>query len=198
MLKKTCLLLTCAVVSLAYANNAKPAEPSCKPVDCKAADANKPTECVVSEADLKKMEEIAVDFQKLEVEFKKWGVATIWDQVRGKNSNVVGGQATGTVAYGLFANAKNPTFAVTAGKFVSADPKLDNQDATGAEHIKKMQAALKDSKDGKVVVEYKRMEKNPADNDGPMIEANIKAVAWDQRAFDLKDGDFFVFRELRG
>lgn len=191
MLKKNFLLVSCAVVSFVHA------ETTSKEA-CNNRAAAKPVEVAITQGDLKQASNIADEFQKLETEFKKWGVSTVWDQVRGKNSNVAGGQATDTVAYGMFANAKHPLFAVTGGKFVSADPKLDGQDATGAEHIKKIQAALKESKDGKVTIEYTRMAKNPADNDGPMVGVNVKAIAWNQRAFDMQDHEFFVYRELIG
>lgn len=156
-----------------------------------ATPSEKPVEAVVAPQDVSKMQAEAGNFAKLEAEFKKWGVNTVWEQVRGKNSNEHGSQDVST-AYSLFADDK--MMAVDEGKIVSTDPLVNGKDAATMLHINAITEALAKSTDGKVWVEYTHMEKNPAD-DKNMIAVKCKAFAWDERAFGIKDHKFFVFTE---
>lgn len=157
---------------------------------------SKPNECAMAPKDMGKLEKAAERFKELEAEFKKWGVNAVWDQVKGKNSNEVGSRDISTV-YTLFSDPSIPFTAVAKDKLISSDPDQNDKSVKGMPHIQKIMDALKTSKDGQVTFEYTRMEKNPADKDGADISVTYTIIAWDQRAFEITDHNFFVFQEIR-
>lgn len=148
---------------------------------------------------MEKLQEVAGKFEKLKAAFNKWGTHDVWEQVRGRNANQAGGQDLAP-SYSLF-SGKEPLKAVRESKVISANPLENDKSTEDSAHIKKIIEELKKNDDGKVTLQYSRMEKNPADDDGKEIEVHYYVVAWGNSAFGIKKdeneaGKFFVYQEL--
>lgn len=192
-MKKNFILLVCAVSPLlADKHNIAKAElnvsntPSHQAVSLDVS---------ASSQAVKYAKDIANVLNELKDAFGRWGINAIWDQVRGKSTHAFGAHSVSSV-YGLFSDVKRPLTAVMGGKFISSNPAIDGKVADG-DHIKAIQDALASSLDGQVVVSGKRLEANPVDKDGGMVEVSYQYVAWNNLAFGLKDNQFFVFVETQ-